>query len=208
MPIIKPGDQSYPESYWTERQASCSALLLYLGIRGALPELEHHNLFFVDAWRENFDALYGSGGIPDQASMYISRTSATDPDVAPLGHETLFALIPLPAKTELDAEQSRELTNHHITQIEHITGVSLIDRIVHKSVFTPNEFGTAFNSWQNSMLGPSHVLKQSAFWRTPNRSKKLPNLYYVGGGTTPGVGLPMCLISAQNVADRILKEQR
>jgi phytoene dehydrogenase-like protein len=57
------------------------------------------------------------------------------------------------------------------------------------------------------MLGQSHLLQQSAFFRTPNKSKKLPNLYYVGGSTTPGIGLPMCLIGAELVYKRIVGDK-
>lgn len=203
--LLAPGDQSLPESYWSKKQASCSALLIYLGVKGSVPELEHHNLLFVDSWKENFEALYHGGTIPEKVSLYLSRTSATDPGVAPDGHETIFVLVPLPSgsETTIDADS---LADHYIAQIESMTGASFADRIVYKSTFTPHDFGEAFHSWRNSMLGPSHVLLQSAFWRTPNRSKKVKNLYYVGAGTTPGVGLPMCLISAANVVDRINKD--
>ena len=46
-------------------------------------------------------------------------------------------------------------------------------------------------------LGLSHRLTQSAFLRPRNKSKRLDNLYYAGGNTVPGIGLPMCLISAE-----------
>ena len=39
--------------------------------------------------------------------------------------------------------------------------------------------------------------------RTRNKSKKVKNLYYVGAGTLPGIGLPMCLISAQQTFKKI-----
>jgi phytoene dehydrogenase-like protein len=58
------------------------------------------------------------------------------------------------------------------------------------------------------MLGQSHLLKQSAFFRTPNVSKKIKNLYYVGGNTTPGIGLPMCLIGAELVYKRLINDSR
>jgi phytoene desaturase len=38
--------QSFPQKYWDARQAGPSALLVSLGVRGALPSLNHHNLFF------------------------------------------------------------------------------------------------------------------------------------------------------------------
>jgi 1-hydroxy-2-isopentenylcarotenoid 3,4-desaturase len=43
-------------------------------------------------------------------------------------------------------------------------------------------------------------------FRPADRSAKVPNLLHVGGGTVPGVGLPMCLISAELVAKRLLGE--
>jgi len=51
-----------------------------------------------------------------------------------------------------------------------------------------------------------HTLRQSAMFRPSNVSPKVPNLLYVGGGTIPGVGMPMCLISAELVAKRLLGE--
>ncbi len=58
------------------------------------------------------------------------------------------------------------------------------------------------------MLGQSHLLRQSAFFRTANKSKKIKNLYYVGGSTTPGIGLPMCLIGAELVYKRIIGDKK
>ena len=49
---------------------------------------------------------------------------------------------------------------------------------------------------------------QSVMFRTRNRSKKVPNLYYVGAGTLPGIGLPMCLIGAQLTYKRITGNRR
>ena len=43
-------------------------------------------------------------------------------------------------------------------------------------------------------------------WRSKHASRRVSNLLYVGGGTVPGVGLPMCLISAELVAKRLLGE--
>ncbi|MCA9327502.1 hypothetical protein KDA14_03160, partial [Candidatus Saccharibacteria bacterium] len=62
--------------------------------------------------------------------------------------------------------------------------------------------------WQGTALGPSHILRQSAMFRTPNKSRKVANLYYVGGFTTPGIGLPMCLIGAELIYKRLAGDKR
>lgn len=201
--LLKKQDRSFDASYWKKKQPGPSALLMYLGVSGKIPEFEHHNLLFVDEWQHNFDAIYTTKTIPKKASIYISTPSKTDPAVAPKGCENVFVLVPLPASIDINDADLESLSNHYIEQIAVMTGVDLVNRLKTKRLFGPNDFGSAFNSWQNSMLGQSHLLKQSAFFRTPNKSRKLSNLYYVGGNTVPGVGLPMCLIGAELVYKRI-----
>lgn len=206
--LLDDADRSYNEDYWKKKEAGPSALLFFLGIKGKVPELEHHNLLLVDDWEENFKSIYGTKTIPDNASIYISKTSHTDPTTAPKEDENLFILVPLPAGLSLSDEQVSKLSDRYLDQIHEMTGVQLKDRIVVQELFRPDDFKSEFNSWQSSMLGQSHLLKQSAFFRTPNVSKRVKNLFYVGGGTTPGIGVPMCLISAELVYKRIVDDKR
>jgi phytoene desaturase len=207
--LLKPGEQTFPETYWKKKEAGISALLIYLGVKGTLPHLEHHNLFFVDDWRENFEAIYTTKHIPESASMYVSRTTATDPTTAPKNHENLFVLVPLPSGVKIDKRSLQRLTRRTIDQLATVLEIpDLTSRIVYQESFGPNQFESQFHAWQGTALGTSHRLTQSAFWRTPNKSKKLKNLYYVGGNTVPGIGLPMCLIGAQLVFKRVIGNRR
>lgn len=206
--LLEPHQRTYPASYWANKEASPSALLLYLGIQGKIPEFEHHNLLFVDDWKGNFDAIYTTKTAPSKASIYLCKASQTDPSVAPEGHENIFVLVPLPAGITLDEAQTKELTTRYLQQIKTMTGVDLASRTVSQTTFGPNDFATQYFSWQSSMLGQSHKLTQSAFFRTPNISKKLKNLFYVGGNTTPGIGLPMCLIGAELVYKRLAGDKQ
>ncbi len=176
---------------------------MYLGVKGTLPKLDHHNLLFVDDWKKNFHDIYGSKHLPEKPSIYVCKPSQTDPSVAPKGFENVFVLVPLPSGVSMTKLAAAKLADRYITQIEEMTGSTFADRIVSKTVFRPDEFGENFHSWQNTALGPSHILTQSAFFRTPNISKKVKNLYYVGGSTVPGIGLPMCLIGAELIYKRL-----
>jgi phytoene desaturase len=196
--------RSYPEASWDSKEPGISALLLYIGIKGSLPQLEHHNLFFVDKWQQNFVNIYEDKKIPTSASLYVSRTTATDPSTAPKGHENIFVLVPLPTGILLTKKQQEKLTDRFLAQIATaIKEPNLAKKIVTLETFGPNDFTDTFNAWKGTALGMSHLLKQSAMWRLPNKSKKLQNLYYVGASTVPGIGLPMCLISAELVYKRI-----
>lgn len=207
--LVDEPDQTYPESYWKNMQAGPSALLMYLGVSGSLPNFEHHNLIFVDKWKENFEAIYGSKTAPTPASIYICKPSGIDASVAPEGAENLFVLVPFPPDRDLSDKEVTELTDQYLTQIARDTNTpDLKERIIFKQIFGPNDFSTKFHSWQNTALGPSHILRQSAIFRTPNVSKKLRNLYYVGGSTMPGIGLPMCLIGAELIYKRLSGSKR
>ena len=99
------GTPTCPPTCGSSRGPGISALLVMAGVRGELPELRHHSLFFTRDWPGNFDAILGPGRatppdglrVPDVASLYVSRTTATDPTAAPPGHENLFVLVPFPA---------------------------------------------------------------------------------------------------------------
>lgn len=218
--LLPPEHRTLPEPWWSGRGPGISALLVMAGVRGALPELAHHSLFFTRDWPGNFDAILGPGRasrpsdlrVPDAASLYVSRTTATDPDAAPPGHENLFLLVPFPADpaigagpagaAELDAYADRFLDQ--VADWAAIPG--LRDRVVTRRVVGPADFARDFSAWRGTALGMEHTLAQSALFRPADRSPRVPNLLHVGGGTVPGVGLPMCLISAELVAKRLLGE--
>jgi phytoene desaturase len=202
--LLDKKDQTYPESYWQQKQAGPSALLLYLGIRGSLPELEHHNLLFVDDWQQNFASIFKTKQWPKPASIYVCKPSQTDATVAPAGHENVFVLVPAPAELGTSQADLARLADGYIDQLATMTGVTdLAERIVVKRMVGADDFAHDFNSWQGTALGLSHKLSQSALFRPANQSKRVSSLYYVGGNTVPGIGLPMCLIGAELVYKRL-----
>ncbi len=75
----------------------------------------------------------------------------------------------------------------------------LKDRVRVRRSIGPADFAREYGAWKGGALGPAHTLRQSAFFRGPIRSPKLDGLYYTGSTTMPGIGVPMCLISAELV---------
>jgi phytoene desaturase len=205
--------QSYPESWWARRTSGPGGVLVMLGVRGTLPELPHHSLFFTDDWDANFDAIFGPDPtIPAPASTYVCRPSASDPDVAPPDHENLFILVPVPADVDLghggpDGSGSPRIegaADAAIDQVAAWAGVpDLRERIVVRETLGPADFRDDYRSWEGGMLGPAHILSQSAMFRAQNASRHVQGLFYAGSTTAPGVGVPMCLISAEIVLKRI-----
>lgn len=205
--------QTHPERAWRDRSPGPGAVLAMLGVEGRLPQLAHHSLFFTDDWDQNFGDIFGDAPqVPDPASIYVCKPSGTDPDVAPPGCENLFVLVPVPADTAIgsggdDGAGSppvEQAVDRAIDQIAGWAGIpDLRARIRVRHSVGPQDFASRYNAWRGGALGLEHTLRQSAFFRPGNTSTKVDGLLYAGSSTVPGVGLPMCLISAELVLKRI-----
>ena len=126
--------------------------------------------------------------------------------MAPEGHSNLMLLVPVP---NLDLPPTVKATQ----QLEQ----EVFDRLVKEIGFDPSkvkgikrrgptEWKEELNLDKGAAFGISHDLFQSAFMRPQNRSQTQPNLFYVGASTVPGNGLPMVLISAELVEQRLIQE--
>ncbi|TSD10973.1 phytoene desaturase family protein [Curtobacterium sp. KBS0715] len=213
MQLLDREHRTHGADHWKKRDPGPSAVLVYLGIDGPTPGLLHHTLMFTADWKANFGAIFGDDRhVPDPASIYVCAPSETDPSVSPPGTSNLFILVPLPAdlsigKGGIDGAgdyQVEQIADRAIDVLAERAGVpDLRDRIRVRRTIGPRDFADDLNAWNGSMLGPAHTLKQSAFFREKNASKKVEGLYYVGASTIPGIGLPMCLISAEVLLKRI-----
>jgi 1-hydroxy-2-isopentenylcarotenoid 3,4-desaturase len=211
--LLPPHLQTYPERWWRRRDPGPGAVLAYLGVRGRLPQLAHHSMFFTADWRANFDAVLGRDPhVPEDASMYVCTPSRTDPSVAPAGDENLFILVPVPADVGIGAggiggtgdPMVEQVVDRAILRIGQQAGITdLAERIAVRRTVGLADFAREFSSWSGGALGPAHTLRQSAFLRGRNASARVSGLVYAGASTLPGIGLPMCLISAENVVKRL-----
>jgi phytoene desaturase len=201
--------RSHSARWWRGRDPGPGAVLVMLGVRGQLPGLAHHSLFFTRDWDAHFEAIHrGSPSIPDPASIYVCRPSATDASVAPPGDENLFVLVPVPASPELgrggvdgsgDAWVER-VADAAVAQVAAWAEVpDLAERITVRRTVGPQDFVTDVNAWSGGALGMAHTLRQSALLRGRASSRKVAGLHYAGHSALPGIGLPMCLISAEVV---------
>jgi phytoene desaturase len=199
--LANEADRSYPQSYWDDRTPGPGAVLLFLGVSGELPELEHHSVLFGAAAR-GFE----------EAPLYVGKPSGVDPQLAPDGAETVVVVIPVAADPSLGhggvdgggSASIESLADAAIEQISATAGIpDLAARVVMRRTFGPADFADRFNSWKGGAFGAALSLRQSAFVRAGNASSKVRGLYLAGSSTTPGLGLPSCLIGAELVVKRL-----
>lgn len=191
---------------WDKKVFAPSAFVIYLGVKGKTPGLIHHNLYFTNDWRPHFKSVFETPGWPVTPSVYINNPSHTDSSLAPDGHESLMVLVPVASGLDENEFWREHYANYIIDYLDKKMGTNIAKRIVHKQIFSVSDFESRYNSYKGNALGGlAHTLFQSAVWRPTNRSKHLPNLFFAGAGTVPGIGVPTSIISGHLVRDRITK---
>ncbi|MFB6296053.1 MAG: phytoene desaturase family protein [Halobacteriales archaeon] len=204
--LLRPEDRQYDESYWESRTYAPSAFLMYLGVEGELDELAHHTLVLPTAWEDHFERIFEDPGWPEDPAYYVCVPSKTDDTVAPEGHGNLFVLVPIAPGLD-DGEATRGgYRDHVLDDLAAHTGTDLRDRIVVEEHFSVSDFGERYNAREGTALGLAHTLRQTGPLRPGHRSSALDGLYFTGSYTTPGIGVPMCLISGEHTADAVLKD--
>ncbi|MCS7298530.1 MAG: phytoene desaturase family protein [Spirochaetia bacterium] len=183
---------------------SCSTLMYYIGYEGQT-ELLHHNVFFGTKFKEVLDDIFKSGKFNEDISFYVHISAKTDPEHAPKNSENIYILVPV-SNLEVSKEDyntlSQNILNIVFDRLEKRTSFRR-DKVKFVITRTPNDWQSLYNLYQGSTFGISHTLFQSAYFRPKNYEKDIKGLYYVGASTIPGSGIPMVIISAQLVKERI-----
>ena len=188
---------------------SNSGFILFLGVRKRDPHLGHHNIFFSDHYLHEFTEIHQKGLNPSEPTIYISVSSRTDPDHAPEGHDNYFVLVNAPARgprypwTKSKAQAYRDVV---LERLNYFGFDDLPQRIVAERIFTPSDFATRDLTHHGALYGwASHSIRTSLF-RPPLRAPGTKNVFFVGGTTHPGGGIPLVLLSGKMVADLIQRK--
>ncbi len=206
MNLLAPEYQTYKQRYWEKRVIAPSGFVIYLGVSKRIANLKHHTLVFENDWEKHFDEVFDKPQWPSEPHYYVCTPSKTDSGVAPRGMENLFILVPVAAGLSDDDAIREEYTEKIITHLEKTIGESIRPNIVVKRAFSHRDFTQLYNAYKGTALGLAHTLFQSAIFRPAPRSKKVQGLFYSGQFTTPGVGVPMCIISGTVCADMVNNE--
>lgn len=204
--LLDSSNQQYTDNYWNSRQMAPSALIYYLGVKGKIEELQHHNLFFDSDFDKHASAIYDTGEWPADPLFYVCMPSKTDPAVAPEGHENLFVLIPLASGIKDDHQERQILFDKITDRIEKRIGKKIRDNIVVKHEMGPADFISTYNSFKGNAYGLANVLEQTAILKPRIKHNKIKGMYYSGQLSHPGPGLPPSLISGQIAAKQLIKD--
>jgi phytoene desaturase len=188
---------------------STSGFILFLGVRGRDERLDHHNIFFSDDYPREFGEIHAQKISPDEPTIYVSISARHDPAHAPAGHDNYFVLVNAPARdpdnpwTEAEARGYRDRI---VARLGRFGLADLPQRIVTEKIFTPTDFAHRDLARHGALYGwASHSIGASLF-RPPLRARGDRNVYFTGGTTHPGGGIPLVLLSGKMVAELIQRE--
>ncbi|HWD40937.1 MAG TPA: phytoene desaturase family protein [Fimbriimonas sp.] len=188
------------------RKFSCSAYAMYVDYCGELPALGHHSVFFGEDFRGNLEQIFNRRELPSDPAFYAAVSCRSDPGAAPEGHENLFLLVPC---ANLDRNWTQDdadtLRARAFQRLAAEAGFDE-DKIAGFKDYGPQDYAGELNLERGAAFGLSHHFSQSAFFRPSNRSRQNPYVYFVGASTVPGNGLPMVLISAELLEERLNRE--
>lgn len=189
------------------QEPSCSGFVLLLGIDRETPELAHHNVLFSADYRREFDQIFSQHRPADDPTVYIAITSKTDPDHAPAGMENWFVLVNAPAlDSSFDWRTHAPAYRDRVLDVIERFGFAVRPHIVSETILTPLDLQTASGAYRGALYGASANSRWAAFRRPHNRSGDVPGLYFAGGTTHPGGGVPMVTLSGKAAAGMVLDD--
>jgi len=192
-----------------KRRFSPSLFVVHFGARGTWPEVRHHSILFGPRYQGLLADIYRNGKIVADPSLYLHHPTATDPEMAPPGCSTFYALAPVPhlGKAKVDwAVEGPRYRDLILEQLEQRMLPGLRERIEICFHYTPQDFADDLGAHLGSAFSLEPILMQSAYFRVHNRDDKIGNLYFVGAGTHPGAGIPGVVGSAKATAGLMIHD--
>ncbi len=189
-------------------EPSLAGFSLLLGLKPSTDEpLEHHTILFPHDYDAEFESIFNKKIPVEDPTIYICAPH--DPTmVSKAGHEAWFVLVNAPRHGADSFDWSdRAFAQRYAQKIIDLIesrGISIRDRLELLEIRTPADLEKSVMAPGGSIYGTSSNGAQSAFNRAKNRSP-LNGLYCVGGSAHPGGGLPLVGLSAEIVAEAIIK---
>jgi phytoene desaturase len=193
------------------KKYTCSAIMFYWGVEKVYPQLDTHNLFVARNYCASLNQVFKDKSLPDHPNFYIHAPTRTDPSAAPPGHDTLMALVPA-GRLEDSAQQDWQKlqSRARLAVLQRLYQMGLTDleqKIKFEVSYTPITYQNMYNLAKGAAFGSlNHNFLQVGYLRPHNRHRQYQNLYFAGGSTHPGNGLPLVLLSAKLTSERILNE--
>ncbi len=205
---------------------TCSAIVFHWGMDCVLPGLDQHNIYVSNDYRNNIEAVFSESGVAPEPSFYLHSPARADISAAPKGEDSISVIVPVGNLGQggigawgqgsmeagkhggMDWEIIREDAKRSVLKRLALEGLPDFEKhIKFEKVYQPVTWQNMFNLSRGATFGSlNHNLFQMGYFRPHNRHPKFKNLYFAGGSTHPGNGVPLALISARLTAEKITRD--
>lgn len=192
---------------------SCSGMVFHWALDKAYPQLAHHSVFLAGDYKESLDKIFKDKTMAESPSFYIHAPVKNDPSAAPEGQDTVSVIVPVghldPHKNQ-DWTALKQIAREGILRRLKSEGLTdLEEHIKFEICYLPRTWENVLNITKGSVFGSiSHSILQMGYFRPHNRHSRYKNLYFVGGSTHPGNGVPLVLLSSKLTSERILNDAK
>jgi phytoene desaturase len=187
----------------TRTRYSPSCVVLAAGVKATWPQAAHHTMVFGHAWSQVFEDL-DTGRLMRDPSFLVSLPTVTDPGLAPDGGSVAYVLFPSPNLdhgSPLDWSGLRGPYREHMLNAAERAGYRGFGEAIDAEVLiTPADWAER-GLEAGTPFAAAHTFAQTGPFRSPNTLGD--NVAFAGASTTPGVGVPMVLISGRLAAERL-----
>jgi phytoene desaturase len=182
-------------------------MLWLAGVRGEMPsEATHHNIHFGTEWAGAFEDLLDRGTTMRDPSILVTAPSHSDPTMAPRGGTSLYVLEPAP-NLDGSVEWRGERQRFRDDLVARVAALGYPTEVVVEEYLDPVDW-EARGMAHGTPFALAHTFLQTGAFRAPNRDRRIPGVFFTGSSTTPGVGVPMVLISGRLAAERVRTWER
>ena len=184
---------------------SCSGFALHLGVNKVYQELAHHNVFHAHSSKDHFDNLFHTPKLSEDPTIYLVAPMKSDPSQGPKDHEVIKILphIPVIQDKPFTKEDYMSYQEKILIKLERMGLKDLRKHIVTDSLWTPETIQQNYYSNKGSIYGVLSDRKINMGFKIPKQSPWYKNLFFVGGSVNPGGGMPMVVLSGQQVVTQI-----
>lgn len=190
---------------------TCSALIFHWGMDAVIPGIEQHNIYVSSDYKKNIEAVFRENGVSDEPNFYVHSPARTDKSSAPDGEDSISVIVPVGhlkngemPEWEMIRDKVREQVLIRMTRegFPHLE-----NHIKFEKVFTPGTWQSMFSLSRGATFGSlNHNILQMGYFRPHNQHPNFGNLFFAGGSTHPGNGVPLALISARLTAGKVIKK--
>lgn len=184
---------------------SMGLFVLFFGTDRRYDQVAHHTILMGPRFKGLLNDIFHRHRLAEDASLYLHRPTATDPDMAPRRCDSFYVLSPVPnLQGQTDwRRKGDEYRDLILDTLEDRLLPGLRQHLVHCFYMTPLDFRRDYLSLWGSGFSIAPIFSQSAWFRFHNKVPRIGGLYFVGAGTHPGAGVPGVLSSSKVMQNAI-----